>query len=260
MAVMFLDPLLLGLTLAVACYGGAVWRGWFVRWFGRPDRWTAVAWPLPLLLIGVPVLAGGVLAMLGLLGVELGDDGTLDAAAYAAIYLMPLVGLAVWPPRWLLPGWARRRLTPLPPLGPDAAPGALPATQGRRGHGSRASWVWRVDAVAGTVWVEGGLLRFRALPGPEEEPVERTVDLDDAAIAELRFSTEGDLRLEPPRGGWWSRTRADVELAQVDACRVHARRPWRRAGLVTVEVEGRRPLQLWVADVRPLAKQLPTRP
>jgi hypothetical protein len=284
MAVLLLDPLLLGLLLVLAGYCGAVWRGWFVRWFGRPDWWTAVAWPLPALLVIVPVVGGGVLGLLGLAGIELGDGGAGDAAVYAATYLVPLIGLTLWPPRWLLPPWARQRLTALPPVAPGAPTGGMPAAHGRRGHGSRASWVWRVDAVAGSVWVEGGCLRFRALhtlegpddavhgpdhagdgpddavhgpdhagDGPDHAGV--PTDLDDEAIAELRFSTEGELRLEPPRGGLWSRARLDVELAEVDRCHVRGRRPWRRDGLLTIEVAGRRSLHLWVDDARTLASR-----
>jgi hypothetical protein len=259
MGVLFLDPLLLGLLLAVAGYCGAVWFGRFTRWFGRPEVWTAIAWPLPGLVLLVPVVGGSVLALAGLAGLELGSGGVGGAAAYAAAYLVPSVALAVWPPRWLLPSWARDRIVSLPPAEPDAPAGAMPAVHGRRGHGTRASWVWQVDAVPGVVWLEAGVLRFRAVPdGSSEAQGDVAIDLDDDAIGQLRLGGEGELRLESPRGGWWSRTRVEVNLPEVDRSRVRVRGPWRDEGLLTVEVAGRRPLHLWVADARTLERWLAT--
>jgi hypothetical protein len=257
MAVLFLDPLALTLLLGLIVYVGAVWRGRYRRWFGRPERWTVVAWPFPLLVMATPAVAGGVLAMLGVVGVEIGDGGMGDAALYTAAYLIPVVALTAWPPSWLLPPWARRRLTVLPATRPDTPPGACAAVRGRRGHGSAARWVWRVDAVAGHAWIEGQQLRFRATR--ELDVTDRAVgrpDLDDEAIAELRFSSEGELRLEAPRGGSWGRDHLDVELDQLDRWRARGMRPWRRDGLLTLEVDGRRPLHLWVGDVRGLAARL----
>ncbi len=103
--------------------------------------------PLALLLL---------LWLAGQIGIEIGDGGITDAAVYAAAYLAPAGVFVVWPPRWLLPGWARRRLTPLVAEGAAELPdGAMSAVQAARGHGSRARWVWRVDGLAGHVWVDG---------------------------------------------------------------------------------------------------------
>jgi len=150
MAMLFLDPLALGLLLGLLVYVWLAWRGTFRRWFGRDDAWTVLAWPVPLLAIGVPPLAGGALWVAGHLGIEIGDGDVAGALLYAAAYLVPTAAIAVWPPRWLLPGWARRRLTPLPrELDPGVPQGAMPAMQAGRGHGSRARWVWLVDGLAG---------------------------------------------------------------------------------------------------------------
>ena len=257
MAVLFLDPLALALLLGLLVYLWLVWRGTVRRWFGRGEAWTVLAWPVPLLAILVPPVAGGVLWLAGQLGMEIGDGDLADAALYAAAYLVPAAVVAVWPPRWSLPAWARERLTSLPHDGaPDTPPDAMPAVQGGRGHGSRARWVWRVDGVAGHVWVDGAHLRFRALPAPDGTV---RLDVDDEAVAELRFSSGGELRLEPPRGGWWSRGHVDVVLAEVDRVRRRAVVAWRRDGLVVFEVAGRRPLPLWVADIRRLERLLADR-
>jgi hypothetical protein len=257
--VLFLDPTFLGLLLVVVGYGGVVWFGGFTRWFGRPEAWTAIAWPLPALLFLVPVLGAAVLGLVRLAGLELGSGGVVGAAAYAAAYLVPLVGLAVWPPRWSLPSWARDRIVGLRPAEVDLPVGAMPAVHGRRGHGSRAWWGWQVDAVAGVVWLEAGVLRFRAVPdGSPEAPGAVVIDLDDEAIGQLRLAGEGELRLEPPRGGWWSRTRVEVNLSEIDRYAVRRRAPWRDEGLLTVEVAGRRPLHLTVADARTLRRWLAT--
>lgn len=261
MAVLFLDPLILGALLLLAVYSWAVTRGWFRSWFGQRAWWTVVAWPLPALVALVPLVAGGLLSLLRLADVRIADGGAGGAALYVTAYVAPLVGLLVWPPRWLLPAWARRRLTPLPAVGPDAPAGAVPAVQGRRGHGSRAAWIWRVDAVPGVLWLDDGQLRFRSVDGAAAAgPLQSGGGFDDEAIAELRFSTDGDLRLEAPRGGWWSRTSLDVDLPAVDRLEVGAVRPWRRDGLLTIEVDGRRPLHLWVGEARGLARQLTSRP
>jgi hypothetical protein len=248
MAVLFLDPLALGLLLGLLVYVWLVWRGTVRRWFGRGEAWTVLAWPVPLLAIGVPPVAGGLLWLTGQVGVEIGDGGVADAAVYAAAYLAPAAIFAVWPPRWLLPGWARRRLTPLAAERSAEVPGgAMLAVQAARGHGSRARWVWRVDGLAGHVWREGPTLRFRSAPGPAER-----LEVDEEMVAELHFADDGELMLATPRGGWWSRGRLDITLEEVDRIRVRGVVPWRRDGLVTVEVAGRRPVQLWVADIRRL--------
>ncbi|MCA1781916.1 MAG: hypothetical protein LC679_07000 [Intrasporangiaceae bacterium] len=163
MAVLFLDPLALAVLVGLLVYVWLVWWGTFRRWFGRSEAWTVFAWPVPLLAIGVPLFSGGLLWLAGLLGVEVGDGDVVDAVLYAGVYLVPATMFTLWPPRWLLPGWARRRLTRLPAeAGPDVPHGAMPALRADRGHGSRARWVWRVDGVAGHVWVDGSTLRFRS--------------------------------------------------------------------------------------------------
>ena len=252
MAVLFLDPLALGLLFGLLVYVWLVWRGTFRRWFGRGEAWTMLAWPVPLLAIGVPPLAGGLLWLAGHLGVEVGDGEVTGAVLYAAVYLVPAAGFAVWPPRWLLPGWARRRLTPLPrDPDPDVPEGAMPAVQASRGHGSRARWVWRVDGLAGHAWVDGPALRFHSLSEPTGQ-----LDLDEEMIADLRFTDDGELLLATPRGGWWSRGRLDIDLGHLDRVRFRGAVPWRRDGLVVVEVAGRRPIHLWVADLHRLEQAL----
>lgn len=250
MAVLFLDPLALGLLFGLLVYVWLVWRGAFRRWFGRGEAWTVLAWPVPLLAIGVPPLSGGLLWVAGRLGADVGDGEVAGAVLYAAVYLVPAAAVAVWPPRWLLPGWARRRLTPLPrDVDPDVPAGAMPAVQAARGHGSRARWVWRVDGLPGQAWVDGATLRFRSLSGSTGP-----LDVDEEMVADLRFADDGELMLATPRGGWWSRGRLDIDLKEVDRIRFRRSVPWQRDGLVTVEVAGRRPVQLWVADVRRLAQ------
>jgi len=75
-------------------------------------------------------------------------------------------------------------------------------------------------------------------------------------VAELRFADDGELTLASPRGGWWSRGRLDIALGEVDRVRFRGVVPWRRDGLLTVEVAGRRPVRLWVADLRRLEQAL----
>ena len=262
MAVLFFDPLALMLLLGLVVYSWLVWRGTFRLWFGRRERWTVFAWPVPLLLLAVPLLAAGLLTALRWAGVEIGDGGAADAAVYAFAYVGPWVGFVLWPPRWVLPGWARQRLATLPESGPEPPAGAVVALHAHRGHGSRARWVWRVDAVPGCVWRDEDRLRFRAVdselvPG---HAVGAGPVLDDDAIAELRFSSDGELRLEPPRGGWWSGRDLEVDLAAIDRWKIGARRPWRRDGLLIFEVEERQPLHLWVGDVRAVVEHLSTEP
>jgi hypothetical protein len=254
-AVLFLDPLVVMGLLGLAVYVALVWRGSYRRWFGRPEAWTVVAWPGPVLLAAVPLFGATSLWLLELAGVHDvgGDIGA--AATYSAAYLLPAAGLALWPPAWSLPRWARRRLTPLPVrTGPELPEGAIPAVQGRRGHGSLARWAWRVDGVAGAVWTPAGQLCFRSSTPNSASPAGHV--LDDEAISELRFSSAGELRLEPPRGGWWGRGHLEVELDEVDRIRIQGVVPWRRDGRVTIEVDGRRPVHLWVGDVRELADRL----
>jgi hypothetical protein len=255
MAVLFLDPLALLLLLGLLVYVWLAWRGTVRRWFGRGEMWTVLAWPVPLLAIGVPPVAGGLLWLASQIGIEIGDGGVTDAAVYAAAYLAPAAAFVVWPPRWLLPGWARRRLTPLVAEGSAEVPdGAMAAVQAARGHGSRARWVWRVDGLAGHVWADGRTLRFRAAPGPTAR-----LEVDEEMVAGLRFADGGELVLASPRGGWWSRGRLDIRLEEVDRVRFREVVPWRRDGLVIFEVAGRRPARLWVADIRGLERLLTDR-
>ena len=253
MAVLFLDPLMLGLLACLCGYVALVWRGRFRAWFARPDVWTIIAWPVPLLVLLVPALAGAMSWLLALVGVELGDGDITDAAVYLALFVVPSAALAGWPPAWLLPTWARARLVGLPTAGtPQHPPKAVPAIQARKGHGSLARWVWRVDGIPGVLSLDGPQWRFRATPVVDDDTPSGLL-LDDDAIGELRFSSDGDLRLEPPRGGWWGRGHLDIELEEVDRIRVRGRVPWRRDGLLVIEVDGRRPIHLWVADIRHLA-------
>jgi hypothetical protein len=105
--------------------------------------------------------------------------------------------------------------------------------------------------VAGHLWIDGPTLRFRSPTDPAAR-----LDLDEEMVADLRFSRRRELVLAAPRGGWWSRGRLEITLAEVDRIRFRAVVPWRRDGLVTVEVAGRRPVQLWVADIRRLDQAL----
>jgi hypothetical protein len=125
--------------------------------------------------------------------------------------------------------------------------------QASRGHGIRARWVWRVDGVAGHLWVDGLTLRFRSTS--TSDPAAH-LDVDEEMVAGLRFADDTELMLATPRGGWWSRGRLDIALDEVDRVRFRGAVPWRRDGLVTVEVAGRRPLRLWVLDIRRLEQAL----
>lgn len=249
MAVLFLDPLALALLGGLLVYVWLVWRGTFQRWFGRPEGWTVLAWPVPLLAIALPPVAGAILWLVELAGVTIGDGDVADAVLYTAAYLLPAAGFAVWPPRWLLPGWARRRLTRLPDApDPQVPEGAVPAVRARRGHGSRARWVWLVDGVAGHVWIDGTSLHFHSTAPTDASG---RFDVADDAVAALRLDDEGGLALQPPRGGWWHPGHTQVDLPEVDRVRFWTV-PWRRDGLLTIEVAGRHPLRLWVGDIRQL--------
>jgi hypothetical protein len=317
-SVLFLDPLALGLLVGLVAYVWHVWRGGYRRWFGRADGWTVAAWPLPLVVMAVPAFAGAVFTALGWLGWSAEEHGIVGAAAYGIVYGVPLVLGTLVPPRWLLPGWSRRRLTypaattPGPRMWPRAAlrsrtahgrharmsagrlpdaarpssqgtdatvdgpppdatvdgppldatvdgppPDALPAMLTRRGHGSLARWVWAVDAVAGHVWLDARVVRFRATPAPDRDhaPVRARV-LVDEDLGEPVFTATGEVRVVAPRGGRWSHDDIELDLAAVDAWRTRATRPWRRDGVLEIEVAGRAPLQLWVADLRPTARWL----
>jgi hypothetical protein len=254
-AVLFLDPLALGLLVALLVYVWVVWRGSFRRWFGRSEGWTALAWPLPAAVIGVPVLAAAITMTLATIGWPPADQPVLGALTYGGAYLVPLTLGTVLPPRWLLPGWARRRLAVLPPA--DGA--SVPALLTERGHGSLARWAWWVDGVPGHVQIEGATLRFRAVPSGGGD-TQRVRTFVDEALGEPELTSTGEVRVVAPRGGRWTHDDLEVDLTAVDHWRVRATRPWRRDGLVVLQVGGRRPLHLWVADVRAVTRGLPRVP
>jgi hypothetical protein len=253
-AVLFLDPLALGLLVGLLVYVWVVWRGSFRRWFGRAEGWTVFAWPLPAVAVGVPVLAGAITMSLAAFGWPPTDEPLLGALTYGSVYLVPLTLGTVLPPRWLLPSWARRRLTPLPAQ--DAV--SVPALLTQRGHGSLARWAWSVDAVPGRVQLEATTLRFRSVsPGAADERPQPARAFVDELLGEPELTPGGEVRVVSPRGGRWTHDDVEVDLEAVDRWRVHASRPWRRDGLVVLEVAGRRPLHLWVADVRAVSRALP---
>jgi hypothetical protein len=266
MGLLFLDPLVLVAigTVLVGCW--FVWRGLLRSWFGRPGAWTALVWPLPLVLVVTPLLVvplRGALAIgLDVSGLELGD--TADASVFAGLYLVPLIGLTLWPPQWLLPRWARARLgvpappDPSEPAGNEDRPTSIvmPACLGRRGHGSRARWVWRVDAVSGVLSIADGQVRFR--PDPPPGTSLPTGDLGEPPTA-VRPSSADDpdhhgTRIETT----WGRRYLDADLAVIDDVRIHARRWWADDGVLTLELAGRPSAHLWVTDVARLQDVLAT--
>ncbi len=249
MAVLFLDPLVLGLLAAVLVYLWLVGRGHWQAWFGRDGWWPALAWPGPLVAVIVLVVGSSISEMVATL-----DGGSSSATVwtgliYLAVYGVPLVGLTVAPPRWLFPGWARSRIAepPAPQTGRISAVNAGSA----RGHGALSRWAWRVDGTPGYLEVIDGELRFRASAqvGPFEVD-----ELEDDAVDQLALSLDDELRLRPPRGGWWTRRHTDVRLDEVDRLSRTATR--RRDGVVVIEVEDRRPLHLWVADLAALDREM----
>lgn len=254
MAILFLDPLVLTAYGVLGVGVWWVWTGRFQAWFAHGRMWGAVVWPFPLVTGLLPLVAGALSGLLGQLGAE-GGAGTLAGAAYLAAYVVPWAWLSIAPPRWLLPGWARARIQ-RPPRRRDApSPDAVPALNAwrGRGHATRARWVWAVDAQPGFLWVDDGVLRFRAsterTDGHEGQTARGMADdLDDDVLATLELSASGEPRLESPRGGWWSQRVLDVDLAAVDGWRIDDTRPGSRAGLLTVEVQGRRSLRVWVTD------------
>lgn len=257
MAVLFLDPLALGLLVGLLVYVWVVWRGSFRRWLGRGDGWTVLAWPLPAVAIGVPIVAGAITVALSALDWPPPDEPVVGALTYGSAYLIPLAIGTVLPPRWVLPRWARRRLTSVPPR--DGA--STPALLTERGHGSLARWVWWVDAVPGRMQLDATTLRFRADPVPVGTGgrSERVRTFVDEVLGEPEFTASGEVRVVAPRGGRWTHDDLEVDLTAVDGWHVRAGRPWRRDGLVVLEVAGRRPLHLWVTDVRGLTGALPAR-
>lgn len=252
MSILFLDPLVLATYAVLGVAVWLVWVGRFRAWFGRDAGWTLLAWPVPLVTGLVPVLAGVVSGLLGRVGVVGEGGGTAMGVAYLGVYLVPWVWLVLAPPRWLLPPWARTRVTRPPPRDAAVVPEAVPALHAwrGRGHAARARWVWAVDAVAGFVWVEDGQLRFRAVDDGTagSSAADQRIDLDDDAVDQLELTLGAEFRLQPPRGGWWTRQRVDVELDALDGWQVGMRRPWTDSGLLSLEVAGRRPVRLWVTD------------
>lgn len=257
LAMLFLDPLALSLLVGLLVYVWVVWRGTYRRWLGRGDGWTALAWPLPAVAIGVPVIAGAVTMALSAFDWPPADEPVLGALTYGSAYLIPLTIGTLLPPRWVLPRWARQRLTAVP--SPDGT--STPALLTERGHGSLARWVWRVDAVPGRLRLDGTTLRFRAEPVPvgADGRADRLRTFVDEALGEPELTPTGEVRVVVPRGGRWTHDDLEVDLTAVDAWQVRASRPWRRDGLVILEVAGRRPLHLWVTDVPGITRALPAR-
>lgn len=254
MAVILLDPLLLACLVMLVAYIVSVWRGAFQRWYGRAEPWSALAWPLPMAIVLVPPVAAAAAAGLRLVGIDLGTTG--EALMYVVLHAVPVVVLTVWPPRRLLPAWARSRLTRFPSSGSKGAPSAAwPAVYGHRGHGSRARWVWRVDGVAGFTWIDGDHLRFRATGGTESRSWVALREDDDAGLGTLRLE-DGRMGLAPPRGGWWHGGDLAIALGEVDGLTPGARRLWARDGMLRIDVDGRRPLHLWVDGIESLLDEL----
>ena len=258
MSLLFLDPGILALLVLLAGFCVLVWAGRFAGWFGRDDVWTLAVWPVPVVVLSLPLVGAPLWALVRFSGLVDTEGGLLAGAIYLAIFGLAGLALALLPPAWLLPGWARRRLAALPRPGAAPQRDGVPALHviGGRGHGSLARWTWRVDAVPGFLWRDGERLRFRAL-GEVADGGVRTW-LDDA-LEEMAPSAGQDgqgedgtdpqeVRLDAPRGGWWTRRSADVELTAVAHWRLRATRPWCRSGLLEITVEERGTLRLWVAD------------
>ena len=255
MAVLFLDPLLLGLVVAVVVYAWLVWHGRIRRWFGQSSLLAGLAWPGPPAALVVLAIAGSVAEGLAALGTDPDRGTALTALIYLLAYGVPLVWLTLSPPRRLLPRWARERIAVPPSTGSVPATDAIPAVNAGagRGHGALTRWAWRVDGTPGYLHLDGGRLQFRA--AAEIGPLEPD-DLDDDAVDQLALSLDDELKLQPPRGGWWTRRHTDVELGEVDALRVRATRRGGSDAVLVVSVDGRRPLHLWVADRRALDRAL----
>ena len=258
MAVLFLDPLLLGIVVAIVIYSWLVWRGRFRRWFGQASPWVGLAWPGPLIALVVLLLAGTVAEALAAVGTDPDQGSAVTAAIYLVAYGVPLVWLTLAPPRWLLPGWARARIAAPPSADAASDTDAIPAVNAgaRRGHGALTRWAWRADGTPGYLTVCGRELRFRAAHEVGKLELD---DLDDDAVNQLALSLGDELKLEPPRGGWWTRRHTDVDLDAIDAVHRVATRRGRRDGVVSVTVEGRQSLHLWVDDLVELDRALAAR-
>lgn len=255
MAVLLLDPLLFALVAAVGVYAWLVWRGTVRRWFGRDDWWVGLAWPGPLVVLVVLLVAGTVAEVLTALGTDPDRGTAVTAAIYLGAYGVPLGVLTFAPPRWLLPDWARARITAPPPAADAPRSDAIPAVNvgAGRQHGTLTRWAWRVDGTPGYLEVDDGVLRFRARG---EARVGGFDDLDADALDQLELSFGSAEASALPRGGWWTRRHADVPLAEIDEVRSIATRRGRRDGVLAIVVTGRRPLHLWVGDVRTLEREL----
>ena len=250
MSLLLLDPLVLLLYAGVVAYAWVVVSGRFRAWF-RADRLWLGFWPLPLVAAATPLLLGPLLRAAQALAPGR-EGGVTSVAAFLIANLVVIVGLSAAPPRHLLPRWARRRLTSLPTDVAPPADGAVPALHASNVE-ARVSWPrwrWRIDAIPGHAWVAEGQLRFQACE--HGTPVSGVPELDEAEVAQLELHLGADARLQPPRGGWWTRHRLEVDLTDVDAWRVSARRPWSRSALLTFEVEGRQPVRVWVLEVEVL--------
>lgn len=260
MSILFLDPLVLSMYAGLGVLVWLVWVGRFRSWFGRDAGWTALVWPLPLVTGAVPIIAGSLSGLLSRFGVGGDGGGAVVGAAYLAAFVLPWVALSVLPPRWLLPRWARARLVRPPKNTTGPVAGAIPAAHAWRGpgHASRARWVCRVDAVPGFVWVDGDELRFRAVVdwAPDLAVAHELDELDDDEVNDLILAVGDEFRLEPPRGGWWTRRSLDVQLAALDSWELSATRPWYDDGLLTLQVDGRRTLRLWVRDVAAIRRAI----
>lgn len=245
MILLLLDPLVLSLYVVVAAYAWWVVSGRFRAWF-RADRLWLGFWPLPLVVTVAPLLVGPVLRVLEALTPG-SDTGVTGAVTFLLGNVVVVVAVSLAPPRALLPAWARRRLESPPTDVEPPVPGAVPALHAShvRGRVSWPRWRWRIDGIPGHVWVADGQLLFRACG--DGDATGGIPELDEDEVDQLELQLGDDARLSSPRGGWWTRRRLDVDLPAVDDCRVTARRPWSRAGLVTFEVQGRRPVRLWVS-------------
>lgn len=257
MPLLLLDPLVLALVCGLAVYAWVVWTGRFRRWFA-PERLWLGCWPLPVVVAVVPLLVGPVLRVVVGLGSTDGHGGLLAVSAYLVGNGVPIVWLSVAPPRWLLPPWARQRLA-VAPRGAraDGVPAdAVPAVHAPRAEGGACvpRWRWRVDGEPGHLWFDDGHLRFRASTDPGAGPPTPRLEQSEVDQLDLRLGTE--VQLEAPRGGWWTRRLLDVDLAALDEVAVCARRPWADDGLLTLGVEGRRPLRVWVTGVDEVHREL----
>lgn len=256
MSIFFLDPLVLAAYAVLGVGVWSVWTGGLRWWFGHDAGWTLAAWPLPLVTGALPVLAALVAAAFGWIGIDGEEGGAMAGAVYLGAYTVPWLWLSLSPPRWLLPPWARARLTRLPDRAEAPVPAALPALHAwrGRGHAARSRWVWAVDAVPGFLWVEDGVVRFRATDEAMDAPGGSALldAIDDDLLSRVQLHMGDELRLEPPAGGWWTRRSLDVELEALESWTFSAGRPGARAGLLTLVVAGRRPVRFWVPDTAPV--------